>query len=285
MSSMLSAPAHIPATSVASFGAKFVGPEGYEVRRPLGEAVAFERVRPVRSIPSFQGQGNNPGFYWAATMGEHVEFESWLKRDEAMALDFDAEVIAFAAQPFWLFWPHADRMRSHVPDFFARRADGVGVVIDCRPAEKVRARDEEAFAATVRPGGLVGQNLEDVPAEAAARAREWERHVVEVETGPPLGAEPGTHPRPEYDPATTTVREREAAKAAELSAVGVATSAITVQRMRARYRSDGLRGLIDGRLLRASSATGRADARVVEAIREASNPCPAMFAANKAVAR
>lgn len=28
--------------------------------------------------------------------------ESWLERDEAMAMDFAPTVVAFAAQPFWL---------------------------------------------------------------------------------------------------------------------------------------------------------------------------------------
>lgn len=47
---------------------------------------------------------------------------------------------------------------------------------------------------------LGGQRLDDVPAEVAARAREWERHVVEVETGLPPGAPLGAAPRPEFDP-------------------------------------------------------------------------------------
>lgn len=112
--------------------------------------------------------------------------------------------------------------------------------------------------------------LEDVPADAAARARDWERHVLEVETGVPPGAPAETPPRPEYDPAVWTVREREAAKAAELSAAGIATSAITVQRMRHRYRSGGLRGLVDGRALRRpASPWGKTDPRLVEAIAEA----------------
>jgi hypothetical protein len=61
---------------------------------------------------------------------------------------------------------------------------------------------------------LAGQLLDDVPAEVAARAREWERHVVEIETGLPPGAEPGARPRPEYDPQQHPIRERDAAKAA-----------------------------------------------------------------------
>lgn len=125
---------------------------------PLSEAsaVAFERALPVRSIPSYKGQRNYPGFYYAACMDAHVEFESWLERDEAMALDFDGEVVAFAAQPFWLSWPDTDRSRSHAPDFFARTASGTGVVVDCRPADRIKERDAAAFAVTERACGNAG---------------------------------------------------------------------------------------------------------------------------------
>ena len=51
-------------------------------------------------------------------------------------MDFDPTVVAFAGQPFWLFWPEGGRVRSHAPDFFARKADGTGVVVDCRPASQ-----------------------------------------------------------------------------------------------------------------------------------------------------
>lgn len=41
-------------------------------------------------------------------------------------LDFDRQVVGYASQPLWLFWPEttavgARRWRSHAPDFFARR--------------------------------------------------------------------------------------------------------------------------------------------------------------------
>ncbi|KQY39652.1 transposase [Nocardia sp. Root136] len=125
-------------------------PDGGEVRCPLEDAlaVAFERVPPVRSIPVFRGQRHNPGLYWSATTSRHVGYESWLERDEAMALDFDPDVVGYAAQPFWLFWHDGQRTRSHAPDFFARRADGTGVVIDCRPTTRIKPRDEAAFSIT-----------------------------------------------------------------------------------------------------------------------------------------
>jgi transposase InsO family protein len=106
--------------------------------------------------------------------------------------------------------------------------------------------------------------LEGLPAEVLDAAREWERHVVEVVTGLPQDAAPGTVGRPEHDPALRTVRERDQAKADELG-----VSAKTVQNRRLRYLKHGLWGLVDQRALREAGVTGRADARLVAAIQDA----------------
>ena len=108
--------------------------------------------------------------------------------------------------------------------------------------------------------------LEQLPPQAVARAREWERHLVEVITGVPMGAAPGTAARPQYAPAATTQRERDAAKAAELTAAGHRVSARTVERLRASYVRQGLLGLVDQRSARRAAPTGRADPRVVEVV-------------------
>jgi hypothetical protein len=81
-------------------------------------------------------------------MGRHVGFESWLERDWLMLLDFDPQVVAFSSQPFWLCWNTDEQRRTHAPDFFARTAYGDRVVIDCRPHERIKPRDAEAFEAT-----------------------------------------------------------------------------------------------------------------------------------------
>jgi hypothetical protein len=127
-------------------------------RGPLGElrGTPFERVAPVRSFPSFRGQVSFPGLYYAATMDAHVGFESWLERDVAMMLDFDPAVVRFSSQPFWLVWAQDGERRRHVPDYFARLADGTGVVIDVRPDDRIEPRDAEAFAATGRACREVG---------------------------------------------------------------------------------------------------------------------------------
>ncbi|MCF3177970.1 DDE-type integrase/transposase/recombinase [Streptomyces sioyaensis] len=111
----------------------------------------------------------------------------------------------------------------------------------------------------LEPFGL----LSTVPESVLKAAREWERHLVEVDTGLPPDAPAGTSPRPEFNPAAHTVRERANAKAVELG-----VSLRTVQSRRARYARQGLWGLVDQRAVRVSEATGRADSRLVSAIEE-----------------
>jgi putative transposase len=106
--------------------------------------------------------------------------------------------------------------------------------------------------------------LDSLPATVLAAARVWERHVVETVTGLPPDAPPGTEPRLGFDPAATTLAQRDAAKAAELG-VGVRT----VQRRRGAYARQGLWGLADRRAVRTWDPAGRADARLVAAIRDA----------------
>ena len=103
---------------VSAFVAEFVDSTGARRRGPLSQvwATPFERVAPVRSFPSFRGQVNFTGLYYAATMNAHVPFESWLERDVAMTLDFDPKVVAFASQPFWLSWAENGKEHRHTPD-------------------------------------------------------------------------------------------------------------------------------------------------------------------------
>jgi hypothetical protein len=76
----------VAAGLLAVAGGAPVGGGGFEVgfadatgqaRREELAAVAgaaFEDASPVRSFPSFKGQRNSPGLWWAATMGRHVGF-------------------------------------------------------------------------------------------------------------------------------------------------------------------------------------------------------------------
>ncbi|MDG5808566.1 transposase [Streptomyces ossamyceticus] len=107
--------------------------------------------------------------------------------------------------------------------------------------------------------------LSTVPQEQRLRALDLERHVREVETGQPV---PGGKAaiKPQYDPASTTLAEREQAKADELAAQGWSgVSRATVRRWRTRYHADGVWGLVVKR--RGSTRLDRAAPQVVEALR------------------
>jgi hypothetical protein len=124
----------------------------------------FERVPQARLFASFAGQKSFVGFRWSATTGAHVGYESWLERDHAMLLDFDPQVVGLAAQPFQLFWRDGRRQRRHTPDYFARLADGTGVVVDVRPDNRIEPADAEAFAVTAQACAQVGWQFRRVGA-------------------------------------------------------------------------------------------------------------------------
>ena len=102
---------------------------------------------------------------------------------------------------------------------------------------------------SVVPHGL----LEALPAEAVSAAEQWREHVVEVETGLSPDAPPGARPREGYDPAVTSLAERQRAKAAELG-----VSVRTIEGKRARYAAQGLWGLVDQRVTRTFDIAGQA---------------------------
>ena len=154
-----------PAGAAADVEVEFIDADGTPRREPLSGCwnVAFERVAPVRGFASFRGQRHRPGLWWFATTGELVGHESWLERDRLMALDADPEVVGVAAQPMWLRWTaESGRPVRHAPDFFARRADGTGVVIDVRADQQIGDQDAAVFAATARLCAQVGWDYQRV---------------------------------------------------------------------------------------------------------------------------
>lgn len=160
MTVLLAAAHPVDPLAAAGFEVGYLAEDGAEHRTLLREAwrVPFEGGLPVRRFASRKGQKHLSGLWWSSTMSRHVGFESWLERDHVMLLDFDADVVGIASQPFWLHW-HDDgsgKAVSHAPDFFVRCADSSAVVIDCRPIERRPAGDVAKFDATARACGLVG---------------------------------------------------------------------------------------------------------------------------------
>ncbi|MEV5451758.1 TnsA-like heteromeric transposase endonuclease subunit [Streptomyces sp. NPDC052535] len=137
---------------------------GSKRRRPLLDCATarFEDAMPVRPFRWSWGGRHFPGWYWAATTGQHVGFESWLERDRLVLMDFDPAVVGIASQPFWLHWHDGERERRHAPDFFVRRVDGSAVVVDVRADDWIAPRDAEAFELTRRACTEVGWWFERV---------------------------------------------------------------------------------------------------------------------------
>lgn len=111
--------------------------------------------------------------------------------------------------------------------------------------------------------------LDALPAAAVERALWWERHILELLHGLPPDASSGAEPKPEYDPRWQSLTRRERAKAAELVAAGHRVRASTVKHRRQRYQAQGVVGLVDHRVDKKTAVFGRADGRVVEAMRTA----------------
>ncbi|GAB2497743.1 hypothetical protein GCM10027187_74800 [Streptosporangium sandarakinum] len=159
-------------TAVGGFEVAFVGGDGIEQRMRLADAWSqrFEDGRPVRRFPSYKGQKHFSDRWWSSTMGRHVGYESWLERDHLMLLDYDPRVVGIAAQPFWLFWTSEQgKGISHAPDYFARLTDGGGLVLDCRPLERIRPRDAVKFAEAESACEMVGWDYRVVGAADAIR--------------------------------------------------------------------------------------------------------------------
>jgi hypothetical protein len=90
-----------------------------------------------------------PGFYWFATTGRHVPYESRLEMAVLMELDFDLDVTGVTAQPFRLEHCRRGKVVRHVPDIFALLRSGGRRVIDVKPADRVsEPANQEVFHRT-----------------------------------------------------------------------------------------------------------------------------------------
>ena len=162
----------MPVPVSADFDVSFMDSDGGRRCEPLSSCwmVLFERALPVRAFSSYKGKKSFSGLWWSATTSEHVGYESWLERDQVMALDFDPNVVGLSSQPFRLSWRRDGEDCSHTPDYFVRLRDGTGVVIDVRHDDRINSKDAEAFVATGRACQSVGWEFRPVEAMKAMRA-------------------------------------------------------------------------------------------------------------------
>jgi hypothetical protein len=134
--------------------------DGSTREMPLVEltAAAVLSAVPWRSVRSHRGQRHLPGWYWSATTGGHLVYESRLELARLLLADFDPDVVGIAAQPFLV----RDADRRHVPDFLLRRVDGSVLIVNVKPAEQL---DVVAVAEALAWAGCV------------FRERGWEHEV------------------------------------------------------------------------------------------------------------
>lgn len=149
------------ALAECEFEVSFVGGAGGVLHRSLADCATFgfEQVKSVRGFRWSRSERHFSGWYWAATTGSHVGYESWLERDRLILLDFDREISGICSQPFWLHWHDGVRWRRHAPDYFVRRTDGSTLVVDVRADERVEAGDAAVFAITDCACRSVGWNF------------------------------------------------------------------------------------------------------------------------------
>jgi len=104
-------------------------------------ALAVDQVlqcRPVRTFRWHRGQRHFPGWYWSATDGTHVTYESRLELARLVLADFDPRVRAIRSQPFRLTYLDADgRTRRHVPDFALVHHDDSIRIVNVKPADRL----------------------------------------------------------------------------------------------------------------------------------------------------
>lgn len=130
---------------------------------PVLANVPVERAQPLREFFAWRHKRNYEGLWFSTTIGAHVPFESLLERQFLLSADFDLSVTAVGAQPLGLLWPvgtvaettngRPRTLRSHVPDFFCRHADGDATLVDVRRPD---AADDPHFRLTAALCAEVG---------------------------------------------------------------------------------------------------------------------------------
>lgn len=117
---------------------------------------------PVREFRWYQGRRHYSGWYWSATTGRLVAYESRLELARIMLADFDPLVTAIAAQPFRLTGPGGSGTRRHVPDLLlGDAAEGV-TVVDVKAPGKLGDPDVRAVMGWTRQvAGVRGWGFEE----------------------------------------------------------------------------------------------------------------------------
>ncbi|MEU1124982.1 TnsA-like heteromeric transposase endonuclease subunit [Streptomyces sp. NPDC005899] len=163
----------------SGFEAVFLDPVGQSVQQRWADAamtVAFEELPVVSAFPVIPGRRWGPGLWWSATTGRHVAAGSNAMRTQLMVLDRDPDVTGLAGRPVRVLWrEERGRVRSWVPQLFARYRDGTGLLADC-PSHMEAGGDRavkaaEAVSAACEEIGWAYRRLEPLDDVRAANLK------------------------------------------------------------------------------------------------------------------
>jgi hypothetical protein len=109
--------------------------------RPLAEVTGPDIMGngAARLIRSYRGQRHKPVWRWFATTRRLILCESHLEAVRLDLADFDTEVIAAKAQPFWASGSFRGKPIRHVPDFLFELRGGRYLLVNVKhPAAAYR---------------------------------------------------------------------------------------------------------------------------------------------------
>ncbi|MFI7681005.1 TnsA-like heteromeric transposase endonuclease subunit [Actinophytocola sp. NPDC049390] len=134
-----SLPRALPGRRGCDVVVRYRGGDGGFVDTPLDRLPVDEVLAglPVREFRAYRGRRHYSGWYWSATTGGHVVYESRLELARILLADKDSTVVAIAAQPFLVEEFDGEQKRRHVPDLLLGHADGAVTVVDVKAASRM----------------------------------------------------------------------------------------------------------------------------------------------------
>jgi hypothetical protein len=179
--------------------------DGSEHEFPFGslEASVVVEAAPWRTFRWRRSQKHYSGWYWSATMGHLVGYESRLELARLVLADWDPDGVAVVSQPMLLSFKCDDRARRHVPDFLLIHRSGPATVVNVKPPMRLADDDVRALFDAVGElcngrgwrsevwSGADAQVLENVRFLAGYR-RPWLFNVADVERARNIAGAGGT---------------------------------------------------------------------------------------------
>lgn len=127
-----------------------IGGSEREISLDATRACDVRAATPWRTFRSHRRQRHYSGWYWSATMRDHVIYESRLELARLLLADADPDVVGIVAQPFLLIEDAVIKPRRHVPDFFLEHRSGACTVVNVKPARKLNDAKVAATLAWAR---------------------------------------------------------------------------------------------------------------------------------------